>query len=218
MGVKFNIDKIYDLLINEKGFTLDTRTMKIVNKTRGFAVAVHERYETNFPLTVFTQNPQFGKRLLIQILIFYHMWWFREVRRGIKGVVCIGSWYHNTRCYIDFSEIELDRDTAISKGEQRYQKAIYDLHKSEEIWIIRTFKRELIIKFLVDKGVDVESIYDEAVKLLVEKESKNSYGDTFYELLGRKPKPVSPYEGYFSKMFLVALMFLLITNPYLPQL
>lgn len=173
MDVKFNLDKIYDLLINEKGFTLDIRTMKIVNKTRGFAVALHERYETNFPLMVFTQNPQFGKRLLIQILIFYHIWWFKEVRRGSRGgVICIGSWYHNTRCYIDFSEIELDRDTAISKGEQRCQKAIYDLHKSEEIWIIRTFKRELIVKFLVDKGVDIESIYDE----LVEKESKNSYG------------------------------------------
>lgn len=186
MDVKFNLDKIYDLLINEKGFTLDIRTMKIVNKTKGFAVALHERYETNFPLMVFTQNPQFGKRLLIQILIFYHMWWFKEVRRGVRGVVCIGSWYHNTRCYIDFSEIELDRDTAISKGEKRCQKAIYDLHKSEEIWIIRTFKRELIVKFLVDKGVDIESIYDE----LVEKESKNSYGKcistcthTFYELL-----------------------------------
>lgn len=137
MDIKFDLDKIYDVLINEGGFTIDAKTMNIVNKTRGFAVAVNKRYETGFPSIVFTQAPQIGKRLLNQILSIYYLGWLRGVRGCIRGAVYIGAWYHDARYYIDFSEFELDRDIAIHKGLWRGQKAIYDLYKGEEIRINR---------------------------------------------------------------------------------
>ena len=136
MEIKFDIDRIYDLLINNEGFTLKAETME-VELNKGFVIAIDKKYEIIFPSVVFERPEIQVKQLLNEILISYYLRWFTSVKTIVKGVVNIGMWYSEGSYYLDYSEIELDRQLAMYKGLQRGQRAIYDLEEGKTIWLDR---------------------------------------------------------------------------------
>lgn len=103
---------LIEYIKENKGATVDTKTLKPVKLEVGFAVAL-----TNYYTTI----ENYGVMSLI----------IEELRR--HQFPYIGFWLDGDKLYIDGVVIEMLKNVALAKAKRHNQKAIWDFLNSEEV-------------------------------------------------------------------------------------
>lgn len=140
----FDVESLYKQLVEEEGFTVCVSNLKKGKPKRGFIVALEQKYEIKLSVVSFAGSEVVALRLLRELLNTYIMWYTTEVKEEYKSVVYIGAWFSMGFYHFDFSEMELDIDTALFKAVQRNQIAIYDIKSGIEYFTNRICKYALI--------------------------------------------------------------------------
>ena len=144
MSENFDVESLYKQLVEEEGFTICVSNLKKEKPNRGFIVALEQKYEIKLSMVLFAGSEVVALRLLRELLNTYLVWYTTKVREEYKNVVYIGAWFSRGFYHFDFSEMELDIDTALFKAVQRNQIAVYDIKSGVAHFTDRISKYALV--------------------------------------------------------------------------